>query len=116
MTPLFCECGQNPATLAGRCRSCYFRAAHSRHRFAGFREQVLARDNFRCLVCQESHRLAVHHRRPGVNEPEFLVTVCAACHARIHRLRAIRRWIPEPLVALWIEQHPGVPVQLQFFA
>ena len=41
------------------------------------------------------------------------ITVCAACHARLHRLAALRIWIPELLIALWAEQHPGVPVQLQ---
>jgi hypothetical protein len=55
----------------------------------------------------------VHHRKPGVHQRELLVTVCAACHARLHRLAAMRRWIPEPLVPLWAEQHPGVPIQLQ---
>jgi hypothetical protein len=28
-------------------------------------------------------------------------------------LAAVRIWIPEPLVLLWEEQHPGVAVQLQ---
>jgi hypothetical protein len=34
-------------------------------------------------------------------------------HARIHRLGAIRRWLPETVLGLWREQHPGVPFQLQ---
>jgi hypothetical protein len=42
------------------------------------------------------------------------VTVCAACHARLHRLLAIRSWLPGPLAGLWSEQHPLLPVQLQF--
>jgi hypothetical protein len=25
----------------------------------------------------------------------------------------LRAWIPEILIVLWVEQHPGVPVQLQ---
>jgi len=60
-----------------------------------------------------AYRLHVHHRKPGVNDRAWLITVCAGCHARLHRLAALRIWIPELLVALWIEQHPGVPVQLQ---
>jgi hypothetical protein len=43
-----------------------------------------------------------------------LITLCACCHACIHRLRALRRFLPEPLVPLWQEQHPAVPLQLQF--
>jgi len=43
----------------------------------------------------------------------FCVTLCAACHARLHRLGTIRAWIPEPLVPLWAEQRPGIPIQLQ---
>lgn len=56
----------------------------------------------------------VHHRRPGVHDPAWLVTICPACHAVIHRLRANRRWLPDPLVELWREQHPDVSLQLQF--
>jgi hypothetical protein len=43
-----------------------------------------------------------------------LITVCSACHARLHRLASIHVWIPELLAILWAEQHPGSPVQLQF--
>jgi hypothetical protein len=50
----------------------------------------------------------VHHREAGRHHPDSLVTVCAACRARIHRLGAVRRWRPERLVELWTEQHPGV--------
>ncbi len=36
-----------------------------------------------------------------------------ACHARVHRLRAIRRAVyPEAFLALWREQHPQAPEQL----
>jgi hypothetical protein len=28
-------------------------------------------------------------------------------------LAVLRIWVPDLLVVLWIEQHPGVPVQLQ---
>jgi hypothetical protein len=55
----------------------------------------------------------VHHRRKGVHDPQWLVTLCAACHARVHRL-ALRCWLPEDLINLWTEQHPGIPVQMQF--
>lgn len=112
--PLFCPCGRGFPALAGLCRSCYRAAAHSRAYFAGLREAVLERDGRRCQSCETSHRLHVHHRRPGVNERELLVTLCAACHARLHRLRVLRVWIPAPLVPLWAEQHPGIPLQLQF--
>jgi hypothetical protein len=43
-----------------------------------------------------------------------LITVCSACHARLHRLASIHYWIPELLATLWAEQHPATPVQLQF--
>jgi hypothetical protein len=55
----------------------------------------------------------VHHRKPGLHDPEWLITACAACHARIHRLLAVRVWLPDRLIELWTEQHPGAPVQLQ---
>jgi 5-methylcytosine-specific restriction endonuclease McrA len=100
--------------VAGLCRACYRAEAHSRQRFAGLRDEILRRDGYACRGCGASHpRLHVHHRKPGVHERALLVTLCAACHARLHRLGALRIWIPEPLVVLWAEQHPGVPLQLQ---
>jgi hypothetical protein len=113
---LFCACGQGIPAVAGLCRSCYQAQARSRARFAGHREGVLDRDGRVCRACGAGERrLHVHHRQPGLHDPAWLVTLCAACHARVHRLSAIRRWVPGPLVELWIEQHPGVAVQLQFF-
>ena len=47
------------------------------------------------------------------NRPSSLITLCRACHARLHRLGAIDRWVPELLGDLWAEQHPGAPRQLQ---
>ena len=112
--PLFCPCGRDLPFLAGLCRSCYRAAAHSRQYFAGLRGEILDRDGHQCQACGSAGRLHVHHRKPGVNDRDLLITVCAGCHARLHRLAALRVWIPELLVVLWIEQHPDIPVQLQF--
>lgn len=110
---LFCPCGQNLPSIAGLCRSCYRSAAHSREYFSGLRREILERDNHQCRACGSADRLHVHHRKPGVNDGDWLITVCAGCHARLHRLAAIRIWIPDLLVVLWSEQHPYSPVQLQ---
>jgi 5-methylcytosine-specific restriction endonuclease McrA len=110
---LFCPCGQNFPAIRGLCRTCYRAAAHSRHYFSGLRGEILERDGHQCRACGSAVRLHVHHRKPGVNDRDWLITVCAGCHARLHRLAALRVWIPELLVALWIEQHPDTPVQLQ---
>ncbi len=112
---LFCPCGQDVPAIAGLCRRCYRSASHSRFRFGGLRDEILERDGRLCRACGSADRLHVHHRKPGINDHELLITVCAGCHAQLHRLGAVRVWIPEPLVALWAEQHPGVPVQLQFW-
>ena len=112
--PLLCPCGRNFAWVGGLCRSCYRAAVHSRRFFGGLRDEILERDGRLCRACGSARRLHVHHRKPGINDRELLITVCAGCHARIHRLAALRVWIPDLLVTLWIEQHPRVPVQLQF--
>jgi hypothetical protein len=91
---LFCRWGRDRPAFAGVCRWCYLR--HWRQHFAGLHKEVLER---------EGHR-------PGVNGRDLWIAVCARCHAPLHRLAALRVSIPEPLVALWIEQHPGTPVQL----
>ena len=115
---LFCpDCG-GPPTVAGLCGTCYARRRHSARYFAGARDRVLARDGDRCQGCQASrgagNRPAVHHRRPGVHEEQWLVTLCPACHALIHKLLANKRWLPDSLLELWREQHPHAPLQLQF--
>lgn len=111
---LFCACGATDPTPSGVCRRCQRRLKHSRAFFGGFRELVLARDGYRCCGCGAGDRLHVHHRSPGVNHPELLVTLCPACHAQIHRLQALRKWMIDRLVSLWRELHPNAAMQLQF--
>jgi 5-methylcytosine-specific restriction endonuclease McrA len=54
------------------------------------RREVLARDGHRCRTagCGSAHFLDVHHIVPrehgGTNDPENLITLCAACHRMIH--------------------------------
>ena len=110
--PLCCPCGSFRLFYRGWCRACYGRRSRSRARFGGLREKILARDHHRCRVCGAREWLVVHHRHPR-HTYDSLITLCAACHARLHRLGAIHRWVPEPLLELWAEQHPGAPRQLQ---
>jgi hypothetical protein len=75
---------------------------------------VLERDGYQCRGCGEADRIAVHHRRPGLDAAEDLITLCAGCHARVHKLVSIRVWLPDVLLVLWAEQHAGRPLQHQF--
>ncbi len=60
------------------------------------RRRVLARDHHRCQGpgCKHTRFLEVHHRKPrsqgGGNEMENLITLCGACHRRVHE----RGWTP----------------------
>jgi hypothetical protein len=112
--PGLCPCGRHLPAIAGLCTPCYERRRRSRRRFGGQREIVLARDGHCCRVCAAPCRIVVHHRRPGNHDPDWLTTLCAACHAAVHRTLALRKWLPPLLLLLWEEQHPGRPVQLQF--
>ena len=58
---------------------------------------------FRSLLNQQLH--------PG--DHTRLVTLCAGCHARVHRTRILEHWLPEIPVALWREWHPDAVEQLQ---
>jgi len=110
---LFCRCGELP-TVGGSCRACYHRAWRSEAHFGGNRARALSRDGHKCRACGAERKPVVHHRRPGENGTRLLITLCAACHARVHRLAALRVWLPPFVVALWEEQHSGAPRQLQF--
>jgi hypothetical protein len=54
------------------------------------RREVLARDGHRCRTagCGGAHFLDVHHVKArangGTNDPDNLITLCAACHRMIH--------------------------------
>ena len=51
-------------------------------------QQVLGRDSWRCQSCGAMSNLEVHHRKlrshSGADSEENLITLCTACHARVH--------------------------------
>ena len=53
------------------------------------RQQVLQRDGWRRQSCGTMSNLELHHREfrshSGSDPEENLITLCAACHARVHR-------------------------------
>ena len=117
------SCGAGACAAGGRlvkglCRRCYALHHHDQLYFGGLRQQVLARDNHRCQACGKLGRrrrsLAVHHRKPGISSRRWLVTLCLACHARVHRTLVWRFHSTKslPAAALWRELHPGAPEQL----
>jgi hypothetical protein len=61
---------------------------------------------------QDPDWIVVHHRMPGVSRPALLISRCAACHATVDRLQAVRVWLPPQLRILWREQHRDAAYQL----
>ena len=108
---LFCSCGHGTPAVAGLCLTCYRRRRYSALFFGGNRDSALEQDGRACRGCQSQHYLNVHHRQPG--DHTRLVTLCAGCHARVHRTRILGRWLPEILVVLWREWHPDAVEQLR---
>jgi 5-methylcytosine-specific restriction endonuclease McrA len=57
------------------------------------RNQVLARDGWRCQSCGSPKNLQVHHLRPrsklGDDVAQNLISLCASCHARRHGSRLV---------------------------
>ena len=55
------------------------------------RNQVLARDGWRCQSCGSTRNLQVHHLRArsklGDDVLQNLISLCAGCHARQHKNR-----------------------------
>ena len=56
--------------------------------YESLRQQILRRDGWRCQSCFTMSSLEVHHRKfrshSGADSEENLITLCAACHARVH--------------------------------
>jgi 5-methylcytosine-specific restriction endonuclease McrA len=53
------------------------------------RLQILRRDGWRCQSCGARSNLELHHQQfrshSGCDSEENLITLCAQCHAGIHR-------------------------------
>ena len=117
---LWCRsCAAEGKLIGGYCSRCYARRRWDRHYFAGLRAQVLARDGHSCQLCYQSasgkRSIVVHHRRPGVSKSHYLITLCPACHARLHRTHVWRlqpSGIPSQALLLWRELHPHSPEQM----
>ena len=110
---MFCACGSDSILAKGFCASCYFARRRDLIHFDGLREPTLKRDGRRCTSCGADRQIVVHHRRPGVNLKRLFVTLCRACHARVHWLGREFYGMSEHLRELWREQHPRAPVQME---
>lgn len=109
-----CSRALQTSPSAGSCNSCNWAKSHDKQRFGGNREAVLQRDGYQCRTCGASGHLIVHHRRPGFNYGDLLITLCRSCHAQVHGLQAIRHYVSGLLLELWVEQHPANWKQFQF--
>jgi len=58
------------------------------------RNQVLRRDGWRCQSCGAMSNLEVHHKEfrshSGDDSDQNLITLCATCHASLHRRDGVR--------------------------
>jgi ATP-dependent DNA helicase RecQ len=56
--------------------------------YESLRQQILRRDGWRCQSCGTMSNLDVHHKEfrshSGEDIEENLITLCTACHARVH--------------------------------
>jgi 5-methylcytosine-specific restriction endonuclease McrA len=52
------------------------------------RQEILRRDGWKCQSCGTMSNLEVHHHQfrshSGQDSDENLITLCTACHARMH--------------------------------
>jgi 5-methylcytosine-specific restriction protein A len=57
--------------------------------YESLRQQILRRDGWKCQSCGTMANLEVHHMEfrshLGADSGENLITLCTACHARVHR-------------------------------
>jgi hypothetical protein len=49
---------------------------------------------------------SVHHRVLGKSVLHLMISLCPACHAKIHRTRVVIKVMPALLLELWRERHP----------
>lgn len=108
---MHCPCGNAKVLALGLCATCYTLKRQDEEYIGGLRETVLKRDGYRCRVCDASGRdkrsIIVHHRVTGRSVLSLMLSLCPACHAKIHRTKAVLSAMPPLLLKLWREQHPG---------
>ena len=108
---LYCRCGREKIRANGHCATCYVLRHQDARYFGGLRETVLERADHCCRVCGASGRgkgsIVVHHRVPGKSLLGTMISLCPACHAKVHRTKAVLSEMPPLLLTLWREQHPG---------
>ncbi|MGE5053329.1 MAG: HNH endonuclease [Acidobacteriota bacterium] len=60
--------------------------------YEALQQEVLRRDNWRCQSCGAVSNLEVHHQKfrshSGADSEENLITLCSACHGRVHTRHA----------------------------
>jgi 5-methylcytosine-specific restriction endonuclease McrA len=56
--------------------------------YAKLRQEILARDNWRCQICRCGKNLDVHHNKRrstlGNDVETNLITLCRECHQDLH--------------------------------
>lgn len=108
---MHCPCGRAKILALGLCSTCYTLRRQDEEYFGGLREAVLARDGYRCRVCdrpgQGKRAIIVHHRVPGKSVLNLMISLCPSCHAKVHRTKAVLSIMPPLLLELWREQHPN---------
>ena len=107
---MHCRCGRETMLAHGMCATCYTLRRQDEEHFGGLRETVLERDGYRCRVCDApgtgKRSMVVHHRVTGRSELKLMISLCPACHARVHRTKVVLAAMPPLLLVLWREQHP----------
>ena len=113
---MHCPCGREKMLANGLCSTCYTLKRQDAEHFGGLREVVLERDGYRCRVCDASGRgkreIIVHHRVPGKSVLNLMIALCPACHAKIHRTKAVLSIMSPLLLKLWREQNPDGQEQI----
>jgi 5-methylcytosine-specific restriction endonuclease McrA len=58
------------------------------------RDEILARDGYRCRFCNSRYRLAIHHRtyvRLYNESFDDLCAICDQCHDTFHKYRTLAK-------------------------
>lgn len=109
-TAMYCRCGSEEIFARGVCSACYRLQQIDRHQFGGLRSEVFERDGHACRGCGTPSlgkgSLVVHRRERGKFVLRSMVSLCPACHTRVHKTQVVLDRMPPLLLQLWRELHP----------
>ncbi len=78
------------------------------------KEYCLARDKFKCRLCNKKGILTCHHinqkKSNGNNRPDNLITLCVDCHNKVHKEKRYKKKLDKIISKLYLNNYADASI------